>query len=774
MKRERGFLLILAVILIAVSAAFSVVMLTLVTGGAQSGALDSVSSQAFLTAESGLDRATNALLTPTLANRLACNALTGNAAVTDVSVGGGRYIVTGGAGVYAAGATLTVAAGVADTAFTVSSTAGYAARGRLLIDREVVNYTGTTPTSFVGLARAADGTTAAAHAIGARLGQDQCTITSQGGVPDLTAPEARRTTSHAVQLQEGWAVGPRTGGGGFTAQNLNAIYCSPSANWCWAVGNAGAIGYWDGANWTAVASPTGQALFGVSCSAANNCWAVGTRANATSTGWVFLRWNGTVWNLTNSTNPAINAQNLTAVHVVSATEAWTVGNPGAAGQRPMILVWNGAQWSLSIAGLPAINTLLNAVTCIAGNTCWTVGNNSGGELTLRRVAPGNWQRIGPVASADNRNLRGLACTGVNDCWSVGVAGGTADRWPWLIRWNGAAWSNYDSSALNLNAQLNAVTCVDPTNCFAVGSIIGNNFTILRWNGASWANQSFTDATYRQNLNGVACVNSDPNNCWAVGNAGRLVRWNGIGWSVYIGANATVLRWNTNSWTDVSTSALVPGGLAQLNAVSMLSYADGWAVGNSSAANATGWMFLRWNGTAWARLNATNPAITARNLNAVFGLAANDAWAVGAPGTGAAERPMILWWNGANWATRNSNLNINQTLTAITCNATTDCWAVGNRTAATTNGWLVLRWNGAVWTQAAINTAGVTAQNLRAVACYTTNDCWAVGDAGARLHWDGTTSTWSAIITPAVTHNLLGLALIGPRTRPQSGWFEILP
>lgn len=67
----------------------------------------------------------------------------------------------------AAQTTLTAPLGVADTTATVASTASFPDSGVVVFDGiEIAFYTGKTPTSFTGLIRGADGTTAQAHEIG--------------------------------------------------------------------------------------------------------------------------------------------------------------------------------------------------------------------------------------------------------------------------------------------------------------------------------------------------------------------------------------------------------------------------------------------------------------------------------------------------------------------------------------------------------------------------------------------------------------------------------
>ena len=54
-------------------------------------------------------------------------------------------------------------------ALTVDTTAGFPTSGTLLIGTEQITYTGTTSTTFTGITRGANSTTAAAHLDDAQL-----------------------------------------------------------------------------------------------------------------------------------------------------------------------------------------------------------------------------------------------------------------------------------------------------------------------------------------------------------------------------------------------------------------------------------------------------------------------------------------------------------------------------------------------------------------------------------------------------------------------------
>ena len=79
--------------------------------------------------------------------------------------------------------TLTSAMTATDTTANVTSTAGFLSSGYLLIDSELISYTGKTSTSFTGLTRGSSGTTAATHNNAAKVGF----ISSSGGISPVTA-----------------------------------------------------------------------------------------------------------------------------------------------------------------------------------------------------------------------------------------------------------------------------------------------------------------------------------------------------------------------------------------------------------------------------------------------------------------------------------------------------------------------------------------------------------------------------------------------------------
>ncbi len=827
--QQQGFLLIAAVVLIVVGAVLATVIAFLYATSGQSGVDHLRSAQALFIAESGHERGVRALLAPPLGERIACSDITGDASLTNVAYGKGEYTVTetnSGVALYNGGTTaspsvVTLSADITagQTTIPVSAITGYArpvasddpAGGRVLIDREVIDYSdisndaaqcGAVATPcLLGAQRGRDGTTAASHASGTRLGQYQCNLKSEAGVPTLTADDrGKRTLQQGVQLQEAWAVGAVTGG---ATGDFNAVYCTASNN-CWAVGDDGDIARWDGAKWSNVTSPTGQNINDVFCVAANDCWAVADRSG---NNFVFVRWNGTTWSTV--TVPSGNRANLNGVYCTAGNNCWAVGD--RRNNRFIITRWNGAVWSdASIPDPPGpIGEVdLNAVYCVAANDCWAVGDRQGNYFSFVR-----WNGITWTASRQfslfRENLNGVYCTASNNCWAVGQ-----DRFNTfmvIIRWNGTTWLNQSFNPPGNSRDLNDVFCASANDCWAVGDRDGNNFVFARWNGTAWSKYTVTDAANRENLFGVHCVAA--NDCWAVGAGDAFIRWDGVNWTVPTPTPA-LQRWNTTAWSNAA--ALLPTGIDDLNAVSMLSYADGWAVGDRTGGNAT---IIRWTGSSWAS-NLPNPAIN-RSLEAVHAISATDAWAVGRR-RGCPPNPSrvtILRWNGTAWqcssvpsrATVDENLRgvfmldtnndgmaddgwavgdrdggsftilrwnnscsgastgtnawaycplastNRQRLNSVFCVAANDCWAVGNNR---NNRFIILRWNGTAWSDASVLDAA-NDQDLNDIYCTAADNCWAVGDRNGNnftfVRWNGT--SWTAVpLTDAANRaNLNGVA-----------------
>jgi hypothetical protein len=110
--------------------------------------------------------------------------------------------------------------------------------------------------------------------------------------------------------------------------------------------------HWNGTAWTVVPSPSptgGGVLSGVAATSPADVWAVGTSCAANGhTSTLIERWNGTAWTRVPSPNaPGATDSFLAAVTVISAQDAWAVGN-SASGLSSGLLIehWNGKAWEI--------------------------------------------------------------------------------------------------------------------------------------------------------------------------------------------------------------------------------------------------------------------------------------------------------------------------------------------------------------------------------------------------------------------------------------------
>ena len=64
----------------------------------------------------------------------------------------------------------------------------------------------------------------------------------------------------------------------------------------------------------------------------------------------------------------------------------------------------------------------------------------------------------------------MTCSGVNDCWALGFTSTSTNTFTLVEHWDGTAWSIFSAPSVNgaLNSDLQAVSCINSGNCWAVG------------------------------------------------------------------------------------------------------------------------------------------------------------------------------------------------------------------------------------------------------------------------------------------------------------------
>jgi hypothetical protein len=219
-------------------------------------------------------------------------------------------------------------------------------------------------------------------------------------------------------------------------------------------------------------------LYGISDSATNDVWAVGT---AVARGFgasnvVVDHWTGSSWTAVSAPNPGSQWNELNGVVAVTPTDVWAVGYlKGSDDQeQPLIEHWDGTAWSVSPA---------------------------------------------PVPSPGGNRLQGVGGSSPTDVWAVGVTGSPTSLKPLIEHWNGAAWSIVPAPAnTSTDEVLSSVTSLAANDAWAVGDIDTGTHDqplALHWDGTSWTATSLSTKDDAR-LYGVAPDGTG--GAWAVGAA----------------------------------------------------------------------------------------------------------------------------------------------------------------------------------------------------------------------------------------------------------------
>ena len=510
--KSRGSLLIGVIFLIVAISGILALVGNIAVTTRQSTANQVDASQAYYVATAGAQRAAYALTASDPTQRTACASLT---TFSNVAVGNGTYSITA-AQLYKPSSPTTLQANIStsSTVIPVNSLTGYAASGRIMIDREMIDYGATSSNSgtcgglapcFIQLSRSAP----AAHYSGTPVGQNLCQVTVQGTVSSAV----RQITFNALNLDSGWAV--------YAGTNF---------------------GYWDGSTWTwGVYGYGGTAnLTAVTTLSYADAWSVGSNGGAA----LALHWNGNAWSsyaLTGSPTPS----QLNSVSCSDGSYCWMVGSNSSFvyynGSNATIYNPNNGGQGSYFSGVPT-GVTLNSVSCPSRNVCWAVGNsNSGNPLLLKWNAAGSqWIRATTgngmlAAGLPNDDLGGISCADDTHCSASGLPGSNTDIV--IFKLSGGQWSNV-TPASPPKGQLNTMSCIDSNHCWTAGQVIGPTTLVMTTsNGSTWTqynNLPSTNAT----MNGISCTSST--NCLVVGDNATIMQYNGSTWSMLtpnIGASA---------------------------------------------------------------------------------------------------------------------------------------------------------------------------------------------------------------------------------------------
>lgn len=325
---------------------------------------------------------------------------------------------------------------------------------------------------------------------------------------------------------------------------------------------------------------------------------------------------------------------------------------------------------------------------------------------------------------------GVSCTGPAFCAAVG--GYNANDVVHVLTeiWRGSGWTVLPSPdpTGSVQSQLDAVSCVSPTRCMAVGgytdSSFGNWPFAESWDGSAWrlvhaptpAGGSFGS------FSGVSCVSVSF--CFAVGsfeNRNSVTvplaeRWDGAAWSVvHAGRPAGASSSGLTSVACTSTSACMAAG------------------SDFGADSVSVTLAERWDGAAWSVVASPNPdGAQSSHFSSVSCGSSSHCVAAGSYFDSDFNNvTLIESWDGSSWAVDthpNPPGSFDSSFAGVSCSDASHCLAVGHTYSpsfAAKDDTLAEAWDGSSWTILSSPSPSTTS-GLNAASCVSAASCMAVG------------------------------------------------
>lgn len=509
------------------------------------------------------------------------------------------------------------------------------------------------------------------------------------------------------------------------------------------------------------ADPPGAsaALDGVSCTGPSTCMAVGHAVDSHGRARTLAeRWNGAGWIVEPTPDPdGALVSDLYGVSCSAATSCIAVGSSADAGGHETALAerWDGARWRLEPApqGAAATTSRLQAVSCSGPTACTAVGYavDAGGSNLRSGLAErwdgARWQIQATPASpqAKELSLTGVSCPTSSACVAVGsFVTPKGPRASIAERWDATGWqleTTADQAPAGSSAELAAVSCSSATRCSAVGGLDGHALAERR-DGAGWTNAASPDRPGSDaRLTGVSCTAAD--RCTAVGSFTSPA-----GFEVVLAQLS-----GTGGWQSQPIASPPGATPSELAGVACTAPAACVAVGNyRSVAGERKALAERWDGVSWRRLaTADPPGGRDSRLLGVACVTARSCVAVGSyVDASSTEVPLVERLDGTSWqiqATQDFDADAFARLLSVSCTSASACTAVGSSSpVGGSEQALAERWDGMSWTPEPVPfPAGRLATPFAAVSCPAVSSCAAVGDwpQGDEFQQTVTAARWDA-------------------------------
>jgi flagellar hook capping protein FlgD len=321
---------------------------------------------------------------------------------------------------------------------------------------------------------------------------------------------------------------------------------------------------------------------------ATDAWAAGSTADATET--FTIHWDGAAWSIMPSPSPStFRPQNfITGLAAIAHDDVWGVGSYNSSGGggtglptvQTLAMHWDGSRWS--VAPSPAIvgGSSFSAVSALASNDVWAVGQESFSPNPAMKPLAAHWDGSGwkaveaPFVGNRINQLLGVSARAPGDVWAVGTWRSTTTTFHILIlHWNGSAWSVTPAADPGNNDELLAAAAVSANDAWAVGDRhdpVGDTQQplIMHWNGSAWS--TYPLAPFPGDFARLNAIRAaSPTGIWA---AGAFATVSGGP------SEALLMHWDGTSWSEVATGP-TGGSSEYFNGLAVGGECDAWAVGS---------------------------------------------------------------------------------------------------------------------------------------------------------------------------------------------------
>lgn len=327
--------------------------------------------------------------------------------------------------------------------------------------------------------------------------------------------------------------------------------------------------------------------------------------------------------------PEIEAEfvDLTAVHTLSAGDAWAVGHAGTVGgdvSRTLTMHWDGVEWrTVPSPDGPSPDSGRNslyAVSASAPDNVWAVGAYTTGGSKFRTLAMrwdgSAWRTVAtPKLGEYDDELKAVLVFAPNDVWAAGsyLNHEYEDGHMVILHWDGKEWTR-SPLPLNVTHTLLSLSATGPDDIWAVGT------QVLHWNGTNWRILS-TPTAEGAYFDGVTAL--APNDVWVVGNDGTA---------------AITLHWDGQKLNIVQVPA--PASDAFLHEATTAG-GDVWIAGeNVDRPSVRETLLMKWTGTQWGLYPSVLPGTDAR-LQGISAAKDGSMWAAGSVTEGGKSKPLFL-------------------------------------------------------------------------------------------------------------------------------------